>query len=153
MHHVISIPAAAVLCGVGEAAIRRAFREGRIDLAFAWHVGRASVATYLNLKSVVRCYGVDAMTVDASIDKFTANAPVVQTPDGERWAILDLNEPMMFREPGAPSATPRSAPGVAPAGRLADGTAARSAATERVGSAFCGTILSEQPQLLSLHTG
>ena len=98
MHYVISVPAAAVLCGVGEAAIRRAHREGRVDLAFAWHVGRESVATYLNLQSVVRCYGVDDVTVDASIKKFAANAPVVQTPDGERWAILDLNEPMMFRE-------------------------------------------------------
>ena len=100
-HLAISIPAAGELCGVGEAAIRRAYREGRISLAFAWHVGREMRALYLNLDSVVGCYGVDDARLNANIQRFAANAPTIQTQDGERWIILDLNPPLMFREPGA----------------------------------------------------
>ena len=80
MHIAISIPAAAELCGVGEPAIRRAFREGRIDPAFFWHVGRQQTAVYLNLGSVVGCYGVDEAAVQANINRYAANAPVIQTP-------------------------------------------------------------------------
>ena len=101
MHLAISIPAAAELCGVGEPAIRRAFREGRIEPAFCWHVGRTQVAIYLNLSSVVRCYGVVDATVESNIERWSAKAPVIRTPDGETWIILDLLEPMMFREPKA----------------------------------------------------
>ncbi len=99
MHQAISIPAAGELCGVGEPAIRRAFREGRITPAFFWHVGRQQTAVYLNLQSVVKCYGVVEATVESNIKRWVASAPVIRTPDGEEWLILDLLEPMMFREP------------------------------------------------------
>ncbi len=98
MHHVISIPAAAELCGVGEPAIRRAFREGRIDLGFAWHVGRGQAGIYLNLSSVIACYGVVKATVEANVERFAKNATIVTTPDGERWIILDLLPSVMFPE-------------------------------------------------------
>ena len=96
----ISIPAAAELTGLGEPAIRRAFREGRVDVAFQWHVGREATATYLDLPSVLTCYGVVEATVESNIKRWAAHAPVIHTPDGERWIILDLIEPMMFRKGG-----------------------------------------------------
>lgn len=98
MHLAISIPAAGELCGVGEPAIRRAYREGRISMAFAWHVGRTQAAVYLNLVSVVACYGVVDSTVQGCIDRMSSHAPTITTQDGEQWAILDLLDPLMFRE-------------------------------------------------------
>lgn len=97
-HLAISIPAAGELCGVGEPAIRRAFREGRISPAFFWHVGRVQHAIYLNLASVVACYGVVDATVQSNIDRMSSHAPVIHTQDGEQWVILDLLDPLMFRE-------------------------------------------------------
>ena len=98
MHHSISIPAAAELCGVGEPAIRRAFREGRIEMAFQWHVGGDNPITYLNLYSAVRCYGVNRATVDANLKRWVRHAPIVRTPDGREWLIIDRVEPMLFLE-------------------------------------------------------
>ena len=51
------IPAAAALCGVGEPAIRRANREGRIEWAcWIWIGGQ--ITTFLELNSVKKCYGI-----------------------------------------------------------------------------------------------
>ena len=97
-HLAISIPAAGELCGVGEPAVRRAFRDGRISPAFFWHVGRTQAAVYLNLASVVACYGVNDATVQGCIDRMSSHAPVITTRDGEKWVILDLVDPLMFRE-------------------------------------------------------
>ena len=99
MHHSITIPAAAEISGVGEPAIRRAFREGRISLAFQWVVGGGDTTNYLSLGSVVRCYGVNDERVSELITKWVAYAPVVRTPDGREWLILDLAPPMILMEP------------------------------------------------------
>ena len=98
MHYCLSIPAAAELCGVGEPAIRRAFREGRIKPACFWQVGRTNVGTYLNLWSALRAYGVDRDGVEGRIREWVAHAPVVRTPDGEEWLILDQCSAVMFPE-------------------------------------------------------
>ena len=101
MHYCLSIPAAAELCGVGEPAIRRALREGRIKPAFFWHNGRSDVATYLNLPSTLRAYGVDEGGVEDRIRKWVAHAPIIRTPDGRECLILDQGPPMMFLEGSA----------------------------------------------------
>ena len=101
LHYCISIPAAAELCGVGEPAIRRALREDRIKPACFWHVGRTNVGTYLNLPSTLRAYGVDRGGVDDRIQDWVAHAPIVRTPDGEEWLILDQCPSMMFLEGSA----------------------------------------------------
>ena len=98
MHYCLSIPAAAELCGVGEPAIRRAFREGRIKPACFWHVGRTNVGTYLNLESAVLAYSVDRDRMEERLRKWTAHAPIVRTPDGEEWVILDQGPAVMFPE-------------------------------------------------------
>ena len=98
MHHCISISAAAELCGVGEPAIRRAFREGRIKPAFFWHNGRNNVGTYLNLYSAVSAYGVDEAEVKSLLAKWTKQATIARTPDGREWLILDVIPSMMFME-------------------------------------------------------
>ena len=54
----ITIPAAAALCGVGEPAIRRAYREGRIKWACIIWIGRQQT-TFLELNSVKKCYGIE----------------------------------------------------------------------------------------------
>ena len=99
MHHAISIPAAAELCGVGEPAIRRAFREGRISLAFQWVVGGGETINYLNLESVLECYGVAGSKTYPLIEKWALRAPIVRTRDGREWAIFDRAEVMILREP------------------------------------------------------
>lgn len=99
MHHSISIPAAAELCDVGEPAVRRAFREGRITLAFQWVVGGGGTTSYLNLDSVVRCYGVDHEKASNLLKKWVKFAPVARTPDGREWLILDRAPPMILMEP------------------------------------------------------
>ncbi len=101
MHYCISIAAAAELCSVGEPAIRRAFREGRIKPAGFWHIGRSHVGTYLNLASVVAAYTPDAARIDELIEKWVAHAAIVHTEDGEQWAIVDQSPPLMFREGSA----------------------------------------------------
>ena len=101
MHYCLSIPAAAELCGVGEPAIRRAFREGRIKPACFWHIGRNNVGTYLNLWSTVRAYGVDQDKWEERLRSWTAHAPVIRTPDGEEWLILDQTASVMFPEGSA----------------------------------------------------
>ena len=98
MHHSISIPAAAELCDVGEPAVRRALREGRIKPAFFWHVGGYNSVTYLNLASVIECYGVDKEKGTKLIKKWTDHAPIVCTPDNRKWLILDQTAPMMYLE-------------------------------------------------------
>ena len=99
MHQSISIPAAAELCAVGEPAIRRAFREGRISLAFQWVVGGGETINYLNLESVIRCYGADRDVALSLIKNWDSYAPIVRTPDGREWVILDRAEPMILLEP------------------------------------------------------
>ena len=54
----ITIPAAAALCGVGEPAIRRAYREGRIKWACIIWIG-GQTTTFLELNSVKKCYGIE----------------------------------------------------------------------------------------------
>ena len=101
MHYCLSIPAAAALCDVGQHAIRRAFREGRIKPACFWHIGGNNVGTYLNLESVLLAYNVDRDKVDHIVREWVAQAPVVRTPDGEEWLILDQCPSMMFQEGSA----------------------------------------------------
>ena len=98
MHYSISIPAAAELCDVGEPAVRRALRERRIKPAFFWHVGGHNTITYLNLYSVIKCYGIDEGKATKLIKKWADHAPIVRTPDDRRWIILDQTAPMMFLE-------------------------------------------------------
>ena len=105
MHQSISIPAAAVLCDVGEPAIRRAFREDRISLAFVWVVGGGESTNYLNLASVVRCYGVDENRTSELIEKWCAHAPIVRTSDGREWLILDCAPSMILLEPAEHGST------------------------------------------------
>lgn len=103
VHHCISISAAAEVCDVGEPAIRRALREGRLKPACAWHIGRTNAGIYLNLESVIVSYRVDRDRVIGRIREWVEHAPVVRTPDGEEWLILDQCAPVMFPE-GSPSA-------------------------------------------------
>ena len=98
MHHALSIPAAAELCGVGEPAIRRAIRDGRIKPAFFWHVGGHNALTYVNLYSAIECYGIDQDGADELIKRWMAHASIVRVPDGREWLILDQTAPMMFLE-------------------------------------------------------
>ena len=101
MHHSISIPAAAELCGVGEPAIRRALREYRIKLAFQWCVGGGDTITYLNLESVLLCYGVEDRNDECRnrIREWAEYAPVVRTADGRKWLVLDRKPTMILLEP------------------------------------------------------
>ena len=99
MHQSISIPAAAELCAVGEPAIRRALRDGRISLAFQWVVGGGGTINYLNLASVIRCYGADRDVALSLIEKWSCYAPVIRSLDGRDWTILDRAEPMILLEP------------------------------------------------------
>ena len=101
MHHAISIPAAAELCGVGEPAIRRAFREGRISLACQWVVGGGETITYLNLLSVLECYGVARSKTNPLIEKWALRAPIVRTSDGRDWVIFDRAAVMILLEPAS----------------------------------------------------
>ena len=101
VHNCLSIPAAAELCGVGEPAIRRAFREGRIKPACFWHVGGSNVGTYLNFESALLAYGVDRDKVHHIVREWVAQAAIVRTPDGEEWVILDQCPPVMFPEGSA----------------------------------------------------
>lgn len=97
-HLAITIRAAGELTGLGEPAIRQAFRQGRISAAFFWHVGGTNTATYLNLASVVEHYGAVKATSDSNIARWSKHAPTVETQDGETWVILDTCDPLMFRE-------------------------------------------------------
>jgi len=98
MNIAISIPAAAELCGVGEPAIRRAFREGRIAPAFFLHVGGRNTVTYLNMQSAVACYGI-ADQKDAIIERMSAHAANFTNIEGREFLILDTTAPLMFLEP------------------------------------------------------
>ena len=98
MHHTISIRAAARLTGVGEPAIRRAIRDDRIKLAFSYSVGERSTF-WCNLADVVGHYGVDEDNVERLINKWVAHAPIVRTPDGREWLLLDEGPVMFFLEP------------------------------------------------------
>ena len=97
-HLAITIRAAGELTGLGEPAIRQAFRQGRISPAFFWHIGGTNTATYLNLASVVTAYGVVDATVQSNIERMSGHAPTITTQDGETWVILDTCDPLMFRE-------------------------------------------------------
>ena len=54
----ITIPDAAALCGVGEPAIRRAYREGRIKWVCLIWIGEQTTI-FLELNSVKKCYGIE----------------------------------------------------------------------------------------------
>ena len=99
VHHAISIPAAAELCRVGEPAIRRAFREGRISPCFRWVVGGGETITYLNLDSVLACYEMTRAEVFETIKEWALRAPVVRTRDEREWVIFDRAPVMILREP------------------------------------------------------
>ena len=98
MHHAISIRAAATLADVGQPAIRRAIRDGRIHLSFVYSVGERDTF-WCNLESVVRCYDPPAHAVEQFISEWAPQAPITRTPDGREWLLLDTSPVLHLLEP------------------------------------------------------
>ena len=86
MKKVLSIRAAAELCGVGEPAIRRAIREGRI--VWACHFWEGTML--MDYDSVMACY-------PERFDKARKlSSVIIQVPDGPAFELIDVSAPFLW---------------------------------------------------------
>lgn len=95
----LSLASAAAITGVGEAAIRRAYHDGRVEAAFALRYGLNVRAVYLTLESVVKTYGVNGKTRDEIVAKWIPDAITMhRLRDQKSWMVIDLISPIMAPE-------------------------------------------------------
>ena len=85
----ITIPAAAALCGVGEPAIRRANREGRIKWACQIWIGGRTM-TFLDLNSVRKCYQVKGVMLGGM------HTAKVQHANGPEFMLYHLKPILLY---------------------------------------------------------